>query len=161
MTSLIRRNNFAPRALSRNEFLTPFDRVFDDMFSSMFPTFSQDFGEDFFVKGSYPKVNVVNRETSIDIEAAIPGMSKDEVAVEVTDGTLTIQGTSNQRDDVEDSQYVRREIKRSKFQRSFRLGDNLDQAGITANYDNGILTLNIPKIIPDDAEPATRKIEIV
>jgi len=161
MTSLIRRNNFAPRALSRNEFLTPFDRVFDDMFSNMFPTFSRDFGEDFFVKGSYPKVNVVNRETSIDIEAAIPGMSKDEVAVEVTDGTLTIQGTSNQRDDVEDSQYVRREIKRSKFQRSFRLGDNLDQAGITANYDNGILTLNIPKIIPDDAEPATRKIEIV
>ncbi len=160
MTSLIRRNNFAPRALSRNEFLTPFDRVFDDMFSNMFPTFSRDFGEDFFVKGSYPKVNVVNRETSIDIEAAIPGMSKDEVAVEITDGTLTIQGNSNQRDDVEDGQSVRREIKRSKFQRSFRLGDNLDQAGITANYDNGILTLNIPKIVPDDAEPSTRKIEI-
>ena len=160
MTSLIRRNNFAPRALSRNEFLTPFDRVFDDMFSSMFPTFSQDFGEDFFVKGSYPKVNVVNRETSIDIEAAIPGMSKDEVIVEITDGTLTIQGTSNQRDDVEAGQYVRREIKRSKFQRSFRLGDNLNESEITANYDNGILTLNIPKIVPDDTEPSTRKIEI-
>ena len=160
MTSLIRRNNFAPRALSRNEFLTPFDRVFDDMFSNMFPTFSRDFGEDFFVKGSYPKVNVVNRENSIDIEAAIPGMDKDEVTVEVTDGTLTIQGTSNQRDDVEDGQYVRRESKRSKYQRSFRLGDNLDQAEITANYDNGILTLNIPKIVPDDATPATRRIEI-
>ena len=160
MNSLIRRNKFAPRALSRNEFLTPFDRVFDDMFSNMFPTFSRDFGEDFFVKGSYPKVNVVNRENSIDIEAAIPGMDKDEVTVEVTDGTLTIQGTSNQRDDVEDGQYVRREIKRSKFQRSFRLGDNLDQAEITANYDNGILTLNIPKIVPDDATPATRRIEI-
>ena len=103
---------------------------------------------------------MVNRENSIDIEAAIPGMDKDEVTVEVTDGTLTIQGTSNQRDDVEDGQYVRREIKRSKFQRSFRLGDNLDQAEITANYDNGILTLNIPKIVPDDATPATRRIEI-
>ena len=71
MTGLIRRNNFAPRAPSRNEFLTPFDRVFDDMLSSMFPTFSRDLGEDFFAKGSYPKVNVVNRDTSIDIEAAI------------------------------------------------------------------------------------------
>ena len=66
MTGLIRRNNFAPRAPSRNEFLTPFDRVFDDMFSNMFPTFSRDFGEDFFVKGSYPKVNVVNFDDCID-----------------------------------------------------------------------------------------------
>ena len=160
MASLIRKNNFAPRALSRNEFLTPFDRVFDDMFSNMFPTFSRDFGEDFFVKGSYPKVNVVNFDDCIDIEAAIPGMNREEVTVEVTDGTLTIQGSSNQRTDVDDGQFLRREIKRSKFQRSFRLGDNLDQAKITANYDNGILTLNIPKLIPDDAEPSTRKIKI-
>ena len=160
MTGLIRRNNFAPRAPSRNEFLTPFDRVFDDMLSNMFPTCSRDLGEDFFAKGSYPKVNVVNRDTSIDIEAAIPGMSKDDVTVEVTDGILTIHGNSNQREDIENGQYVRREIKRSAFQRSFRLGENLNHTDITAKYDNGILTLNVPKIIPDETEPNTRKIEI-
>ncbi len=160
MTGLIRRNNFAPHAPSRNEFLTPFDRVFDDMLSNMFPTFSRDLGEDFFAKGSYPKVNVVNRDTSIDIEAAIPGMSKDDVTVEVTDGILTIHGNSNQREDIENGQYVRREIKRSAFQRSFRLGENLNHTDITAKYDNGILTLNVPKIIPDETEPNTRKIEI-
>ena len=161
MSSLIRRKNFAPRGITRDEFLTPFDRVFDDMFSNMFPTFSRDFGEDFFVKGSYPKVNVVNREGSIDIEAAIPGMNKDDVTVEITEGTLTIQGHSNQHEDIDDAQYVRREIKRSAFQRSFKLGENLNHNSITAKYDNGILTLNIPKITPDDTKPATQRIEIL
>ena len=53
MNGLIRRNGMvAPRALSRDEWLTPFDRLFDDMFGNMFPTVAKDLGEDFFVKGS-------------------------------------------------------------------------------------------------------------
>ena len=40
---------------------------------------------------------------SIDIEAAIPGMNKDDVTVEITEGTLTIQGHSNQHEDVDDA----------------------------------------------------------
>ena len=50
MTTIVRRNNLAPRAFSKNEFLTPFDRLFDDMLGSMFPTVSRDLGEDFFKK---------------------------------------------------------------------------------------------------------------
>ena len=101
MNSLIRHHNMlAPRAFSRDEWLTPFDRLFDDVFGSMFPTVAKDIGEDFFVKGSYPKVNVIDNEDTVLIEAAIPGMHKDDVTVEVADGVLTIQGTSNQHTDV-------------------------------------------------------------
>ena len=56
--------------------------------------------------------------------------------------------------------YVKREIKRSAFQRSFRLGDNLDESKIKGNYDNGILTLTIPKVVPTEEERTVRKIKI-
>ena len=161
MSAIIRRrNNLPAKTLTRQEFLTPFDRIFDDMLGSMFPTIANDFGDDFFTKGSYPKVNVVNYDSSIEIDAAIPGLTKDDVNVEITDGVLTIQGTSAQRENVDDAQYLKREIKRSSFRRSFTLGDNLDSSNVTARFDNGILTLSIPKLVPDDSKPVTRKITI-
>ncbi len=158
MSTLIRRT--VPRSITRQEFLTPFDRLFDDMVSSMFPSFSSDLGDDFFTKGSYPKVNVINRESSVEIEAAIPGMDKSDIDVSVTDGILTIQGERNQKEGVSDSQYVKREIKRSSFRRSFTLGDNLDHKSILAEFDNGILTLSISKLEPEQRESKTRKISI-
>ena len=161
MSAIIRRrNNLPAKTLTRQEFLTPFDRIFDDMLGSMFPTIANDFGDDFFTKGSYPKVNVVNYDSSIEIDAAIPGLTKDDVSVEITDGVLTIQGTSAQRENVDDAQYLKREIKRSSFRRSFTLVDNLDSNNVTARFDNGILTLSIPKLVPDDVKPVTRKITI-
>jgi HSP20 family protein len=105
-------------------------------------------------------VNVVNYDECIEIDAAIPGMTKDDVDVEITDGVLTIQGTSNQNQNIDDSQYLKREIKRSSFRRSFTLCDNLDSENVSAKFDNGILTLSIPKITPDDSKPITRKITI-
>ena len=145
MSAIIRRrNNLPARAMTKQEFLTPFDRIFDDMLGSMFPTIANDFGDDFFTKGSYPKVNVINYDQCI----------------EITDGVLTINGVSNQRTPVDDSQYLKREIKRSSFRRSFTLGDNLDSENVSAKFDNGILTLSIPKLVPDDAKPVTRKITI-
>ena len=158
MSTLIRRT--VPRGITRQEFLTPFDRLFDDMVTTMFPSFSHDLGDDFFSKGSYPKVNVINRENSVEIEAAIPGMDKEDIDVSITDGVLTIQGESNQRSDIEENQYVKREIKRSSFRRSFTLGENLDKNSINAAFDNGILTLSIPKVNPEAAKSQTLKVDI-
>ncbi len=158
MSAIIRR--VPTHKISKREFLTPFDRLFDDMINDLIPTFSRDFGEDFFAKGSYPKVNVINHEECVEIEAAIPGMDSDDIDVEITDSVLTIQGSSNQISGIRDDQYVKREIKKSSFKRSFSLNDNLDSEDITASFNNGILTLKIPKIVPDNAKPVTRKIKI-
>jgi len=162
MSAIMRRrnSNLPAKTMTRQEFLTPFDRIFDDMFGNMFPSVADGFGDDFFTKGSYPKVNVINYDECIEIDAAIPGMTKDDVDVEITDGVLTIQGTSNQNRPVDDSQYLKREIKRSSFRRSFTLGDNLNTSEISARFDNGILTLKIPKLVSDDTKPVTRKITI-
>lgn len=160
MTSIIRTRAPLSRALSKREFLTPFDELFNELFNSSFPALHNELGNDFFAQGSYPKCNVVNFDDRIEIEAAIPGLTSADINVEVTDGVLTIRAESNQRSDVEECQYVKREVKRSAFARSFRLSDNLDETKIGGIHENGILTITIPKIKPTNSEPVVRKIEI-
>ena len=158
----ISKYSFSPKAITRDEFLTPFDRVFDDMMSSLFPAVSTAgglIGSDFFSKGSYPKVNIINNDTSVVLEAAVPGLTKEDVSVEVQDRVLTVSGSKNQKS-IEASAYVKREIKRSSFKRSFALGDNLDIDNITGFYDLGILTLQIPKVVPEASSSARKTIKI-
>ncbi len=160
MSNIIRRSAHPARTLSKREFLTPFDEIFNSLMGDMVPTLHQEFGQDFFVQGSYPKCNVVNFDDRVEIEAAIPGLTKEDVSVEIAEGVLTIKAESNQRSDVEDAQYVKREVKRSAFARSFRLGDNLDDTSVTGTFENGILTLRLPKVVPTNAEPVVRTVEI-
>ena len=160
MSKLIRRSALPARTISKREFLTPFDEIFNNLMGDVFPTFHQEFGENFFAQGSYPKCNVLNFDDRVEIEAAIPGLTKDDVTVEVVDGVLTIKAESNQRSDVEDSQYVKREVKRSAFARSFRLGENLVEDYISGVFQNGILTITLPKAQPTNTVPEVRKIEI-
>ena len=160
MTSIIRRGAFPTRAMSKREFLTPFDDLFNELFNNSFPTLHNALGNDFFLQGSYPKCNVVNFDDRIEIEAAIPGINKENVNVEVVDNILTIKGESNQRNDINESQYVKREVKRSAFARSFRLDENLNEADIRGGYKNCILTITIPKVQNTNVEPKVRKIEI-
>lgn len=137
------------RPFSHAELITPFDSIINDFFNDTYSGLSKTLGEDFFAKGSYPKVNVLDLKDRVVIEAAIPGMNKDDVSIELKSGTLTISGQSNQSEYKEEKTYIRRELKKSKFQRSFALGDNLDQNNIKASCDNGILSLSIGKLTPE------------
>ena len=85
-------NNPLFRTIHRDEFLTPFDQIFDEFFKANAPNFSQDFGADFFEKGSYPRVDVVDYSDKVVIEAEVPGLSKQDVNVEVEQNVLTVSG---------------------------------------------------------------------
>ncbi len=151
----------ALRALHRDEFLTPFDRIFDEFFAANVPNFSQDFGVDFFEKGSYPKVNIIDFSDKIVIEAEVPGLDKSDVNVEVESNVLTILGNKSTTVDTDSKNtgtYIRRELKRSSFRRSFTLGDNLAKDNIDAKFENGILLVTLPKIKPN--KPEVKKITV-
>jgi len=139
----------------RDEFLTPFDSLFDDLLTEAFPSLSQNLGVGFFNKGSYPKVDVIDHKDNVTIEAEIPGLSKEDVSVELEDNVLTISG-SKQDTVNEGATYIRRELKRSSFKRSFTLGENIDTSKIDAGFENGILTVLIPKKEPE--APKVKKI---
>lgn len=156
--------NLSPKTFTRDEWLTPFDRLFDELMGTVYPEATQSslIGSDFFSKGSYPKVNVLDLPDKVVLEAAVPGLAKADVNVEVTDNVLTISGGKSNSEGTAKSEpvYLRREIKRSSFKRSFALGDNLNVQNISGSYDSGVLILSIPKITPENKSPVRRKIEI-
>jgi len=140
----------------RDEFLQPFDQVFDQMMTTQFPTFFEEAGIDF-AKGSYPKCNIMDDVNDVTVMAEIPGLSKDDVSIKVEDSVLTISGTRiNSTNGT--AKYIRRELKHSSFKRSFTLSDTLDAMSIDASFENGILTITIPK--KEESKPQTIDIEI-
>ena len=130
-------NNPLFRAVHRDEFLTPFDQIFDEFFKANSPNFSH----------------------KVVIEAEVPGLSKQDVNVEVEQNVLTVSGGKSK--NVTDSQggkYIRRELKRSSFRRSFTLGDNIEKDTVSATFENGILLITLNKVKP--ATPEVRKVTI-
>ena len=146
------KNSLLPSILdSRKDFVSSFDRIFDTMMNESFPSFGKDFGVDFFGKSSYPKVNVVDTETAIEITAEIPGLTKEDVEIKVENGNvLSIHGHKNldkfksdldeENERMKGRKYIIRELSHSSFIRKFILGDNLDTANIT------VLDISIPKL---------------
>lgn len=140
---------FTTWPLLRDEFLTPFDRVFDKLTNDLFPSLSKEFGVGLFEKESYPKVDIIDHKDRVSIEAEIPGLKKDQITVDVKDGVLTISGQKQaKKEEIEEGIYVRRELKRSSFRRSFVLGDNLDHENVNAQFQDGVLVIDIAKVKP-------------
>ena len=136
-----------PRHLSRDEFLTPFDKVFDTMMEQAFPSFKEDVGVSF-NQGAYPKVNVYEYDDKIGIVAEIPGLDKKNVSVEVEDQVLTIAGDKHGFED-DGAKCITRELKHSSFKRSFNLGEHLDGEDVSASFKDGLLSIAIPKKEPE------------
>ena len=142
MTNTQKPFNWQP---SRDEFLTPIDSLIDRFFNEAMPSFGTEFGVEFFGNNSYPKVDVKDHLDSITIQAEIPGLTKEDVSVDLEERVLTISG--NKREDIENenTRYIRKELKRSSFKRSFKLGENLKVSDIKADFDNGLLNVTVPK----------------
>lgn len=137
---------------SRNEFLTPFDSLFDEMLGKAFPSLEQELGVEFFGNNSYPKVDVIDTPESIEFEAEIPGLQKDDVSVEVEEGILSIFGEKRKQDKIEDLTYIRKELKKSSFKRSFKLSDAFNYDKIKAKFENGLLLISVPKKKPEKSK---------
>ena len=86
---------------------------------------------------------------------AAPGKTRKDFSVELDDHVLTVSSESKHEDASNTEQYTRREFRYDNFQRSFRLPETVDTAHIKAKYDNGILTINMPK--REEAIPEPKK----
>ena len=155
MTKVTFRKFPAP-VIDRDSFLTPFDRMFDEIVGKSFPQINEQVGVNPFQGTAYPKVNVYEYDTKIGVIAEIPGLDKKDLNVEVEDGVLTVSGDKSHGFDEGEAKVLRRELKHSSFKRQFTLGDMLDGDNISANFKDGILSIEIPKV-----EPALPKKNIV
>lgn len=143
----------------RDEFVTSFDRVFDKIISDTFPTFSRDFGVDVFQTSSYPKCDIKDFSDRLEMVFEIPGSTKDNVTIDIDDDVLSIVGSKIsdvETTEKEDFKYIRRELKRSQFKRSFHISKsifNLD--AVTATFNSGMLEVVIPR---RKAETPTKRV---
>ena len=142
----------------RDEFLIPFDKVFDKMLETNFPEVIDQVGVTPYSNSAYPKVNVYEYDDKVGIVAEIPGLSKKQIKVDVEDNILTISGDKHSVWDDAKAKVLRRELKQSSFKRSFTLGELLDGDDISANFKDGVLSIEIPKVEP--AKPKKHSINI-
>ena len=145
-----------PQHLNRDEFLTPFDKVFDELMNKSFPTFKEETGVSF-NQGAYPKVNIYEYDDKVGIVAEIPGLDKKNVSVDVEEQVLTISGDKHGFDS-DGGKCITRELKQSAFTRSFNLGEHLDGENVSAQFKDGMLSISVPKIEPEQPKKHSVKI---
>ena len=92
-----------------------------------------------------PKVDVVENEKAFELHVAVPGMSKDDFKIDLNENYLTISGERKFAQDKKQDDFRLIETQFGSFSRTFTLPENVDAAGITAKYTNGILEVTVPK----------------
>jgi len=93
--------------------------------------------------GVFPSVNLTEDTDNYYVRAELPGLSADELDIQVTGKTLSISG--ERKIPSEDAKYHRREREAGKFSRIIGLPGEIDSAKVEAGLENGILKIAIPK----------------
>jgi HSP20 family protein len=108
--------------------------------------------------GKAPAVDVVEKDKAYEITAELPGIDKNNVEVKFADGVLSIKGEKKETKEEKDKDRYVSERRYGSFQRSFRIPDAVDADKIDANFQNGVLTITLPK--KPEAAKAEKKIAI-
>ena len=116
------------------------DRMFDDSLQSMRMT-TRENGETAFSLA----VDVAEDENEYTVRASTPGIAEDEMDITIENNVLTIAGEFQSEVEKEGAQYLVRERRTGQFRRSLSLPATVDEEGITANFDSGVLTIHLPK----------------
>ena len=106
---------------------------------------------------SYFRTDITDEGDKLILKADLPGFDKKDIKVEVKDDCMTISAQRNEENEDKKDKYVYRERRYGSFARSFDVS-NIKSDEITAEYKNGILTLNLPK--REEAIPQSHKIEV-
>ncbi|WP_333875922.1 Hsp20/alpha crystallin family protein [Methylobacter sp.] len=122
-----------------------FDNFFDDFLSRKWPRLL-DWNMPTLSETGFPKVDILDHDNNIEVQAALPGVKKEDLDVSVTNQAITIRtSTKQEKKEEEKGKYFRREISRGEFQRTLSLPDNVNGEQAKASFKDGILTVTIPK----------------
>lgn len=92
-----------------------------------------------------PRVDVHETDKEIYMDVELPGMDKKDIKVDIKNGVLTISGERKEERERKDKDITRRERHYGRFERSFTLPETVNPDKISADYENGLLKLTLPK----------------
>jgi len=121
----------------------PFGDPFEDFFRRAFKPVRWEGGE---AQPLEIKVDVDENDKAYTVKAEIPGIKKEDINIQIDGNQVSIIAESKREKDVkENGKVIRSERYYGSLYRSFSLGQDIDQAGATAKYSDGILQLTLPK----------------
>jgi HSP20 family protein len=142
--------------------------LFGDVFFDQWP-------ELYSKRGTTPQINVIETDKKFKIEIAAPGMTKDDLKVELNSDNQLIVCLEKEMDKKEDGtpccgdadcspdekhHYLRREFYITSFRQIFNLPENIDRDKISAKMKHGVLRIKLPKREDSAAMPAMKQIAI-
>jgi len=122
------------------------NRVFDEAVSR-----SKDYDDEVSKCDWRPIVDIYDSEKAIIIDAELPGVTKDDITLDVKENILTLKGTRKYVEEAKKENYYRMERCFGTFERAFTLPATVDPGKIKANFKDGILRIEIPK--PEEKRP--------
>ena len=122
-------------------------RSFQEEMNRMFNEFFRSGGEEagWGLRTWAPPVDIYETDDALVLKAELPGVSKEEVSIEIHHNTLLLKGERKGEAEVKEDQYHRVERAYGTFQRSFVLPTLVDQEHVQATYKDGVLELRLPK----------------
>ena len=142
--------------------MTPMRRYEQNWLPEIFNDF---FANDWMTRtnATAPAINVIEDDKDYKVEVAAPGMNKEDFKVNVTDDNylvLTMEKKNESKDEDKKRKYLRREFSYHKFEQSLALPEDGNKDEIKAAVNDGILTIDIPKMKVAEKQPAVKQIEI-
>ncbi len=126
------------------------DRLFDDSFVRPDAWFAP-------LSVADLAVDVYETKEDVVVKAALPGIKPEQVDITISGNILSIRGESNEQNEVKEKDYVRKERRYGSFSRTVTLPDGLKGDKADATFENGMLTLRIPK--SEETKPKTIKVK--
>jgi HSP20 family protein len=130
----------------------PFDEL-ERLYESVFPHGwlrewpSFDLLNPFFTPRA-PAVDVIDRDDEIIVRAEVPGLSKEDLKITVTDDTLALVGSLDQEEEEKRENYYYRELRSGSFTRKLTLPAHVDASKVCAKMKDGVLEIKLPKTEP-------------
>ena len=142
--------------------MTPMRRYEQNWLPEIFNDF---FANDWMTRtnATAPAINVIEDEKDYKVEVAAPGMNKEDFKVNVTDDNylvLTVEKKNESKDEDKKRKYLRREFSYHKFEQSLALPEDVNKDEIKASVNDGILTIEIPKVKACEKKPTVKQIAI-
>ena len=127
--------------------------------------FNDFFDNDWMVKANAtaPAINVFETEKEYKVELAAPGMTKEVFNVHIDEENnlvISMEKKTENKEEKKEGRYLRREFSYSKFQQTMILPDDVDKEKISAQVENGVLNIDLPKFSEQEKEKAKRFIDV-
>lgn len=110
------------------------------------------------MEGAALAVDMYETDDDVVVKTALPGIDPDDVEISVTGDSLTIKGETKAEEEVEKGNYVCRERRFGAYSRSLTLPVSVKAEKAEAEYENGVLTLRLPKV--EEAKPKAIQVKV-